>query len=184
MDVDEGAADDVDVVAAWADAKTHNRRIAAINSCERRLRIVVDTNGCGIGCDDEKILLRSGHKKASWDSSAEAGQLPFNFCSDQIGISEPWGMQATNGRDVGTPENTQLVRYSFPFTLISFAVYIYRWQIKVCITQWWKGLDRCYLDLQLSSSHGLSRLRITNCLPINQPFNLLVYALKNISFMP
>ena len=45
MDVDEGAAEDVDVGAACADAKTLKRRIAAINSFERRLRIVIDNGG-------------------------------------------------------------------------------------------------------------------------------------------
>jgi hypothetical protein len=43
MDVDEGEAEDVDVVAACADTKTHKRRITAMNSCERRLRIVLDS---------------------------------------------------------------------------------------------------------------------------------------------
>jgi len=45
MDVDEGAAEDVDVGAVCADAKTHKRRIAAIKSFERRLRIVADNGG-------------------------------------------------------------------------------------------------------------------------------------------
>jgi len=49
MDVDEGEAEDVDVVAACADTKTHKRRITAMNSCERRrLRIVLDSGElCG-----------------------------------------------------------------------------------------------------------------------------------------
>lgn len=98
MGVDEGAAEDVDVVVVCADAKTHNRRIAAINSCERRLRIVVDIGERAVGYDDEKALLGRGHEKGIvLFMLQKLGSFPFNFCSDQIGFLNVEGCKPPTG---------------------------------------------------------------------------------------